>query len=139
MTIECYQITIKMKTEKDVILNIPQDCDNAPKRRIIRDFVIALYKKDWRTINEKLEDKFTFKIIGNRTIETTDDLIKYLDSDINVIELTIDDILSHGKYGACNGIVKSKRDVINFAYFFEFQSVGKNAIKTISEYIITNQ
>ena len=125
--------------KKDIILNIPHDCDNAPKRRIIRDVVIAFYKKDWQTIKEILEDKFTFKIIGNRTFETTDDFRKYLDRDIEVIELSIDDVLSHGKYGACNGIVKSKKEDISFAYFFEFQSAGKNSIKTISEYIITNK
>ena len=128
-----------MKTKKDIILNIPQDCDNAPKRRTIRDFVTAFYKKDWQTLNEKLEDIFTFKIIGNRTIKTTDDLIKYLESDVIVVELTISDVLSHGKYGACNGVVKSKKEEINFAYFFEFQSAGKNTIKSISEYIITNE
>ncbi|MEG0851387.1 MAG: hypothetical protein RSF34_11150 [Flavobacterium sp.] len=128
-----------MKTRKDFIINTPQDCDNAPKRRVIRDFVIAFYKKDWQTINEKLEDKFTFKIIGDRTIDTGDELIKYLDSDFNVIELTIHDILSHGKYGACNGIIKCKKEEINFAYFFEFQSAGKNSIKAISEYIIKDE
>lgn len=128
-----------MKVKKDIILNVPQDCDNAPKRRVIRDFVIAFYKNEWQTINEKLEDKFTFKIIGNRTIENTDNLRKHLDSEINVIELTIDEVLSHGKYGACNGIVRSKKKELSFAYFFEFQSAGKNTIKTISEYIITSQ
>ncbi len=128
-----------MKTEKDIILNIPKDCDNAPKRRIIRDFVVAFYKKDWQRINEILEDKFTFKIIGDRNIEATDDFVKYLDSYINVIELNIDEILSHGKYGACNGTMKNKAEEINIAYFFEFQSASKNTIKTISEYKIINQ
>ncbi len=125
--------------KKDIILNIPLDCDNAPKRRIIIDFIIACYQYDWQTIHEKLEDKFAFKIIGNRAIETNEELRQYLDRDINVIELTIDNVLIHGKYGACNGILKSENEEISFAYFFEFQSAGKNTIKSISEYKITKK
>lgn len=127
------------RSKKDFVLKIPQDCDNSPKRRNIKDFVIAFYKKDWQTIYDKLEEKFTFKIIGNRCIETKDDLVKYLNCDLDIIELNIDNIISHGKYGACNGMVKCKREVIFFSYFFEFQSAGKNTIKVISEYIITSQ
>ncbi len=128
-----------MKSKKEIVLNIPKDCDNSPKRRIIRDFVVAFYKNDWQKINEMLEDKFTFKIIGNRNIETDDEFVKYLHSFINVVELNIDEILSHGKYGACNGTIKYKAKEVNYAYFFEFQSAGKNTIKIISEYKVINQ
>lgn len=125
-----------MAEKNNIILSIPQDCDNAPKRRIIRDFIVAIYKKEWEEINEVLEEKFEYKIISNKTIKVKEDLIRYLDKDITIIELKIDEVLSHGKLGACNGVLKSKKGEINFAYFFEFISAGKNSIKTISEYLI---
>ncbi|HEV7379749.1 MAG TPA: hypothetical protein VGN64_08155 [Dyadobacter sp.] len=127
-----------MKMTKDIILNIPQDCDNAPKRRVIRDFIIAFYQNDWEAINDKLEDIFSFTIVGNRTIKTKEDLKEYLYRDIDVIELTIYDVLSHGKYGACNGCLKTRNEEISFAYFFHFQSAGKNGVSAISEYMIAS-
>lgn len=90
-------------------------------------------------ISEKLAEGFTFKIIGNRSVVTIDDLGKHLKTYDNAIELTIDKILSHGKYAACNGIVKSNKEEISFAYFFEFKSAGNNTLKRISEYGISDQ
>ncbi len=38
-------------------LNVPTDCDNAPKRRLIKDFIIALYKNEFETIANGSESK----------------------------------------------------------------------------------
>jgi hypothetical protein len=120
-------------------LNIPEDCDNAPKRRVVRDFIIACYKKDWDIVDDALEDMFEFRITGLRVIESKEELRKYLDENVSFNELTIDEVLTHGKFGACNGTLKSKKEEICFAYFFEFKSAGKNSIKTISEYKVVTK
>jgi hypothetical protein len=126
----------KMEVKNNIILNIPEDCcDNAPKKRIIRDFIIAFYKKEWDIVNGGLEKEFEFRIIGNRIILDKEGLRRYLEESV-VLELTIEEVLTHGKFGASNGFIKSNNEKIAFAYFFEFRSAGKNSIKTISEYKI---
>lgn len=118
-------------------LHIPKDCDNAPKRKVIRDFIVDLYKQDFSKIGQVVEDDFEFRIIPNKTIKNDQELKIYLNKNKNVIELTLEEVLSHGKYGACNGSYKTENKLIHFAYFFEFKSAGKNTIKIISEYKIT--
>lgn len=120
-------------------LNVPTDCDNAPKRRLIKDFIIALYKNEFETIANGIEDEFEFRIIGHKTISNKEELRKYLVKNVEALELTLDEVLSHGKFGACNGTYKTKKEEIFFAYFFEFKSAGKYTIKIISEYKIANQ
>jgi len=119
-------------------LNVPTDCDNAPKRRLIKDFIIALYKNEFETIANGIEDEFEFRIIGHKTISNKEELRKYLNKNVEALELTLDEVLSHGKFGACNGMYKAKKEEMSFAYFFEFKSAGKNTIKIISEYKIAN-
>lgn len=120
-------------------MNIPKDCDNAPKRRIIRDFIVARFQKEFKNVENKLNDAFEFRIIGRKTIESKKALENYLNNFANVTELTIDEMLSHGKFGACNGIFKTQNEEIHFAYSFEFKSAGKNVIKIITEYKIPSQ
>ena len=57
-------------------LNIPKDCDNAPKRRVIRDFIVALLQKEFKSVDNSIEDKFEFRIIGNKIIESKKELEK---------------------------------------------------------------
>ncbi|TJY62787.1 hypothetical protein FAZ19_19405 [Sphingobacterium alkalisoli] len=117
-------------------INVPKDCDNAPKRKIIRDFIIAWFKKEWSDIENIIEDEFQFRIVGKQTVENKKDLQKYLQNGVEVTTLTIDEVLSHGKFGACNGSVELNKQTIDFAYFFSFKSAGKNTVTKISEYKI---
>lgn len=47
-------------------LHIPKDCDNAPKRKVIRDFIVDLYKQDFSKIGQVVEDDFEFRIISQQ-------------------------------------------------------------------------
>ncbi len=118
---------------------IPNDCDNAPKRKVIKDFILAVYKNKWSEIENLLDDKFEFDMIGEVKIKEKETLKKYLSSFIKITELKINEILSHGKFGACNGEIIVNEQQVNFAYFFEFKSAGKNIIAKIYEYKIENK
>ena len=117
-------------------IRIPKDCDNAPKRRIIKDFILLIFQNEWQNVEQMLESNFKLTIIGKNTIEDIESLKKHFSRIPKIEELIIDEILSHGKLGACNGQIKLKKQIIYFAYFFEFKSAGKNTIFEITEYQI---
>jgi len=117
-------------------IRIPKDCDNAPKRRIVKDFIISIFQSDWQTAEQMLESNFKLTSIGKNTIEDIESLKKHFSSISKIEELIVNEILSHGKLGACNGQIKLKDQIIYFAYFFEFKSAGKNTIFEITEYQI---
>lgn len=117
-------------------ITIPLDCDNAPKRRIIKDFIVSVYQKKWHEVGEILDENFSLISFGENSIEVFDVLKEHFSSISKIEELAIHEILSHGKLGACNGKIKLKNQIINFAYFIEFKSAGKNTITKITEYKI---
>jgi len=97
-------------------------CNNAPKREIIRDFVIALHIG-----NPKKVDAYI-----------TDDC--ELDSSITdkkISALNLLTIISHGKDGAAEGIIYLySGQTISFAYFFKFENHKKTAlIKEVTRYL----
>ena len=120
-------------------ISFPNDCDNAPKRKVIKDFIVAFYKNKSNEIENLLEDRFEFDIIGEIKIKEKETLKKYSSNFLKTTELKINEILSHGKFGACNGEVIIDKQKIDFAYFFEFKSAGKNVFVKISEYKIENK
>lgn len=117
----------------------PKDCDNAPKRKLIRDFIIAWFNREWKEVEKKLDSEFECSIIGNMLIKDKKSLKDYLINHTTPSQLNLFEILSHGKFGACNGEITAKNKLIHFAYFFEFKSAGKNSIKKITEYKIKSK
>ena len=117
-------------------ITIPHDCDNAPKRRIVKDFVISAYQQQWQEVEEILDNNFNLISFGKNSIETFEELKNHFSQISKFEELVINEILSHGKFAACNGSIKLKSKTVHFAYFIEFKSAGKNTISKIKEYRI---
>jgi len=63
----------------NVKITVPNDCGNAPKKIILRDFNISLIIKDYSTLLEKTADDITWIIIGDEIIEGKRDFIKKVD------------------------------------------------------------
>jgi len=117
-------------------ISIPKDCDNAPKKRIIKDFVVSIFQHHWQEAEQIIEPDFKFIRVGKDIIEEKEALKKHFSEVPEIKELMIEEILTHGKFGACNGAIKLKNQIIHFAYFIEFKSAGKNTITKITEYQI---
>ncbi len=114
-------------------------CDNAPKRRVIRDFVVGLFVGKQSNLEETLNPAVETEINGDQTINGIDELITYFDKkDIQLSSLNLLSILSHGKYGAADGVVIAKSgQKIHFASFCTFENTKKEAlIKAIRFYMI---
>ncbi len=123
-----------------VKVNVQIDCGNAPKKEFIRDFEIALARRDSEAALERLDDAIHWELVGDRTIEGKAAAEKLLETmaEQEVEELTLENVLTHGKVGAANGTIRfSNGDVLGFCDVVTFTSSAKHArIKKLSSYIV---
>lgn len=117
----------------------PQDCDNAPKRRIIRDLNIAFAKGDVKALADQFHKDIEWEMVGDKTISGFEAVVDYLKKikSSNADALELKQILSHGKYAAASGILSFKAEKIAFHDFYEFSSAGSSKIKKISSMAIS--
>lgn len=96
-------------------------CNNAPKREVIRDFLIGSYKKNKQTCSELC-------------IEGFDTHIPVPDKSISSLEIIT--IITHGKEAAAEVIaVTTDGEKHPFAFFINFENHRKDAkIKNVSTY-----
>ena len=104
-------------------LIIGEDCGNSPKKSFLKQINIAFAKGDSIFIINNVSEDITWNIIGDMLIQGKSDLEKTLENmkkDI-VEELTINSIITHGREGAVNGLIKMK-DGRNYAFcdIYEF-------------------
>jgi hypothetical protein len=76
----------------------PKDCDNAPKRRILRDLNIAFAKADIQSLKGFFHPEIEWEMIGDKTISGFDGVIKFLEKikDSKPTGLEIKQIITHG-------------------------------------------
>lgn len=105
-------------------------CDNAPKRRIIRDFLIASYMPSKSLIETLVSEDIYYQITAERDIYGLDNLTQFLsDNSLDVSYLKLSTILSHGKVGSAHGeVILKSGNKIYFGAFVNFQSHKKDAL-----------
>lgn len=97
------------------------DCGNSPKREFLKEFHIAMAKGDVDFLVESVVEEIDWNRIGVSTISGKESFAAELKKLSKVKELTLDQILSHGKEGAINGVfstVEGKQ--ITFSDFYVF-------------------
>ncbi|WP_417355350.1 nuclear transport factor 2 family protein [Flavobacterium sp.] len=115
------------------------NCGNSPKMTFLKEFNIAFAKGDMKFLIERITDDIVWDIIGDDKIEGKERFIGILEKmkSQEVVELIIDQILSHGKEGAVNGIMKMKNGkTYAFSEFYVFQNARGEKIKSLTTYCI---
>ncbi|WP_067151451.1 nuclear transport factor 2 family protein [Pseudotamlana agarivorans] len=115
------------------------NCGNSPKMEFIKRFNIAFAKGDVAFLTENVTDDIVWNRIGDKKLEGIKAFIEELEKmqSVKVAELRIDQILSHGKEGAANGMMKMQNGKqYAFSDFYVFQSAKGEKIKTITSYCI---
>ena len=115
------------------------NCGNSPKMEFLKDFNIAFAKGDVKFITENVTDEIVWNIIGDRKIEGKEKFTEELEQmkSEKATELTIDQVLSHGKEGAVNGIIKMQNEKkYAFSDFYKFKGAKGLIIKSITSYVI---
>lgn len=119
-------------------INVKADCGHSPKRILLRDFNIAFGKGDIKFIVTQVTDDIVWDVKGERTIEGKDSFSEAINEmkEREVAEITIEKVITHGKEGAVNGIMKMKDGKqYAFADFYEFKNTTSTAIKTMTSYV----
>lgn len=113
-------------------------CDNAPKRRVIRDFLVGFYIGSKYKLEETTNQEVEIEINGEQKINSLNELVKHLaQSNVKLSSLNLLNILSHGKYGAAEGVAVSiNGEAFHFGLFYTFENSKKEAlIKEIRFYV----
>lgn len=90
-------------------------------------------------LRESVTDEIVWNVVGDRIIEGHTNFLKELEKmkSVKASELIIDQILSHGKGGATNGIMKMQNGKqYAFSDFYVFSGAKGRKIKTITSYVI---
>ena len=123
----------------DIKLSKPEDCGNAPKQQILRDFNVAFVTKDNTFLLENIADAITWHIIGDEIVEGKEDFINKLSGLQKevITELQIRDIITHGYVASAHGKVIRTNKSFDFCHVYKFTGASKTAkIKEITSYII---
>lgn len=123
-------------------ITVKTDCGNAPKREFLKEFNIAFAKENIGFLTESVTDNIVWNIVGDKKIagkkNFTDELEKMKTE--KAAELILDQILSHGKEGAANGVMKMQNGKkYAFSDFYEFNSAKGAKLKSITSYVIEIQ
>lgn len=115
------------------------NCGNSPKMAFLQAFKIAFVKSDLAYISENISQDFVWTITGEQNIEGKENVIKALEKTQAkaTSELIFDQILTHGKEGATNGVIKMKNGK-NYAFsdFYKFQSAKGTILKSLTSYVV---
>lgn len=115
------------------------DCGNSPKMAFLKEFNIAFAKEDVEFLIKSVTDEIVWNIIGDKKITGKQNFADELKNmKVNKItELALDQILSHGKEGAVNGIIKMHNEKrYAFSDFYQFNGAKGTKIKSITSYVI---
>lgn len=123
-------------------VNVSPNCGNSPKMQFLRDLNIAFAKKNAEDILARVTDDIVWDIVGDRRIEGKSAFSHALQTmnSTDVTTITIETIITHGKYGSANGIIDLKDgSQVAFSDVYHFTSATGKAIKLIKSFNIALQ
>jgi len=122
-----------------VLINVKADCGNSPKMAFLKELNIAFAELNRKFLMESVSDEIIWDIVGDKKIEGKENFAKELEKikTKRTAELTLLQILSHGKEGAANGLIKIEDgEKYAFSNFYKFIGAKGAKIKSITTYLI---
>jgi hypothetical protein len=116
----------------DLALSIPVDCNNAPKKQVIRDFNIAFAQGDVASVLSFLTEEVEWDIVGTKVLQGKGAVEAELNhmAETSFQSLSLDIVLTHGKFGSVVGALTTvDGDVYRFSDTYEFVSADKHTIQ----------
>ena len=127
-------------TFRKIELIIPKGCDNAPRKKIMIDFTVAVLTGDSEVIEEySHEDILWNRLKEQKATAGLDALLAGLNDEGKKIDvLEIYQVITHGKFASINGVIsKSDGSKIDFCDVYTFTSAAKSGrVKEIKSYRI---
>jgi hypothetical protein len=115
------------------------NCGNSPKMEFLKEFNNAFAKGNVEFLIKNVTDEIIWNIIGDKKIEGKENFERELNKmkEKKATELILDQILSHGKVGAANGIIIMENGKKHaFSDFYLFKGAKGLKIESITSYVI---
>lgn len=110
------------------LVRIPDNCGNAPRKIIVRDFLIALYSRNSFDVTEMLTPNICWEIVGVSSLDGIDSVRDWLLAETAPTELHINTIITHGRESGADGnIVFANGTVLRFCHMLMFAGAAKSA------------
>lgn len=141
------QLTFKESLQKIDLPNVnfailcPISCENAPKKRVIRDYLIASAAGDQDRLETLVADSLTWIVPGKTPLEGRTPFIKtVLTQQQDLSSLDIQSILTHGREASAHGILTdTKGNKTYFSDIYLFANSKKEAkISQITSFVLTD-
>lgn len=121
-----------------VTIHDEPDCGNAPRKEILRDFVVALAKRDSEQIASLLADNIVWTLVGERTLTGRDAVRKWVTALPEVDEVVFGSLLTHGRGASVDGVLRLVDGTqCGFCHVLRFTGAAKAAkILGVNSYVI---
>jgi hypothetical protein len=117
------------------------NCGNSPKNTFVEDLEVAFAQRDTDFLLDSVADDIHWNIVGEIPIRGKDALqeaIASIPQDCQVTEIIINHVVTHGKVGAVNGIIKRQNArTYEFCSVYEFSNTKGTNVRNITSYIIS--
>lgn len=116
-----------------------EDCGNSPKNMFLEKLTIAYARGEIELLLNSVTESIRWNIIGEKFVQGKDDFAHALQQTKNtkVLELTIHHVITHGKAGAVNGMLKLESGTTRaFCDIYEFSGAKGTKVNEITSYSI---
>lgn len=120
-------------------VNVKPDCGNSPKKELLKNLTVHFASYELEAVMKFLEDDFQWHLVGDVPIIGKQAFITALEQmkHNKVRELTIFNIITHGKEAAVNGEMHMQDGgVYGFSDFYHFTRAQASMVKKIVSYVI---
>jgi len=120
-------------------LNIKPDCENSPKKELLKNLTIYFVTYDIEKAMEYMDDNVIWTLTGDKPLIGKEQFKAALlvMNHNKATELTIHNIITHGRKAAINGeILMNNGDNFGFSDFYEFTNAKKAKVKKIVSYVV---
>lgn len=126
------------ETQRLEVVEIPDHCQNAPRKLVIRDFLVALYGRRAESVLPMLAGTFQWDIFGTTTLTEPADVQQWIRQQPIIRELKLHTIITHGTQCGADGVVQDTNDrlqVFNHVFIFTGHTATAK-IRKIRSYIL---
>jgi hypothetical protein len=117
------------------------DCGNSPKNKFVEDLEVAFAQRDTGFLLDRVANDIHWNIVGETSIRgkvALEQAIESIPQDCEVTEITINHVVTHGKVGVVNGIIKRNNGrTCEFCSVYEFSNTKGTNVRDITSYIIS--
>ncbi|MFQ4149579.1 hypothetical protein AAGW05_12925 [Arthrobacter sp. LAPM80] len=104
------------------------DCGNAPRKEIVRDFVVSLAERNSEHVMSLLAEDIAWKIVGDRILTDRETVLRWVTGLPKVDQVVFGSLLTHGRGASADGVFYlADGTQSSFCHVLRFASAVKTA------------